>query len=508
VKHIIPILVVLLLLSSGFVGVSYSIDDIEQSTIPTFYDGNILYVGGSGPGNYSKIQDAINDSEDGDTVFVYNGTYYENVEIYTAINLIGEDRNTTIINGRNSSSIIYVTADWVNISGFTIEFSGDWNEGIALRSNNNTIAGNIISNNWYGIHLFESNSNIITGNTVSNNWNVQWGVIYILYSNNNIISDNNIISNSKDGIHLEVSNSNTISDNNIISNDKVGIHLEVSNSNTISGNKITNNYHGICLYKASNNIISENIISNNTFGIETMDSSNNAILENTVSNAWHAIFIDNSSNNIISENTISSNYLDGIMMNEESINNIFYHNNFINNTYQAYDDGNNTWDNGYPSCGNYWSDYTGIDNYSGPNQDLLGSDGVGDTPYDISGDSNQDRYPLMESYGMTKLTMNIGWGLLKFSGGIKNNGNKTAFNVQWKIAIDGGIILIGRESSGTIPKPLLAGEETTVSSVIVFGFGPIMITVAVWADNAPLVSGTISGFLLLFFIKINPGGGI
>ena len=61
-KHIIPILIVVLLLSSGFVGISYTIDDIEQSTIPIFHDGNILYVGGSGPGNYTRIKDAINDS--------------------------------------------------------------------------------------------------------------------------------------------------------------------------------------------------------------------------------------------------------------------------------------------------------------------------------------------------------------------------------------------------------------------------------------------------------------
>ena len=56
----------------------------------------------------------------------------------------------------------------------------------------------------------------------------------------------------------------------------------------------------------------------------------------------------------------------------------------------------NTWDNGYPSGGNYWSDYTGNDSFSGPNQDLPGSDGIGDTPYNITGytPNDQDRYPL------------------------------------------------------------------------------------------------------------------
>ncbi|RLI64672.1 MAG: hypothetical protein DRO67_03850, partial [Candidatus Asgardarchaeum californiense] len=67
-----------------------------------------------------------------------------------------------------------------------------------------------------------------------------------------------------------------------------------------------------------------------------------------------------------------------------------------NNTY---DESTNTYDNGYPSGGNYWDDYTGEDNFSGPNQNISGPDGIGDTPYLIPGGSNQDRYPLMHPYG-------------------------------------------------------------------------------------------------------------
>jgi hypothetical protein len=57
----------------------------------------------------------------------------------------------------------------------------------------------------------------------------------------------------------------------------------------------------------------------------------------------------------------------------------------------------NVWDDGYPSGGNYWSDYKGIDVKSGPNQDQPRSDGIGDTPYVIDA-NNQDRYPLMNPY--------------------------------------------------------------------------------------------------------------
>jgi len=450
--------------------------------------GITLYVGGSGPGNYTRIQDAIDDASNGDTVIVFDDSspYYENVVVDKSIYLIGEDRNSTVIDGNGNGDVVYVSVDWVTISEFTIQNSGvEWDDaGIEISSKYTTITGNIIiSNNRNGIYLIESSNNIITDNTISNN---------------------------SDGIELVFSGNNTITGNVISNNDGPGIRSDYSSNNTITGNTITLNHHrGIYLWVSSRNKIMDNTISNNYDGIILVyNNIRNIITGNNITNNGIGIFLRDSYINTITGNTISNNMDGGIWLSASS-NTTIYHNNFINNTQNANDtDENNTWDNGYPSCGNYWSDYSDVDNYSGPNQNIPGPDGVGDTPYDLPFEHATDRYPLMEPYGMTKLTMSIKKGLLKFSGGIKNIGNKTAFNVQWKIAIDGGFILLGWEFSGTIPKPLLSGEETTVSSGIVFGFGPIMITVAVWADNAPLVSGTISGFLLLFFIKINPGGGI
>ena len=92
--------------------------DVKQITVPTA-KGDTLYVGGSGPNNYTKIQDAINDSSDGDTVIVYNGTYYENVVVDKSISLIGEDRDTTIIDGNESGNVIEISANHVNILCFT-----------------------------------------------------------------------------------------------------------------------------------------------------------------------------------------------------------------------------------------------------------------------------------------------------------------------------------------------------------------------------------------------------
>jgi len=91
--------------------------NVQQSSRGT------LYVGGSGPGNYSTIQSAINDANSGDTIFVYNGTYYENVEITKdSIKLIGEDKYTTTIDANNTGDgfSIRIKSHYMEFSNFTI----------------------------------------------------------------------------------------------------------------------------------------------------------------------------------------------------------------------------------------------------------------------------------------------------------------------------------------------------------------------------------------------------
>jgi parallel beta-helix repeat protein len=108
-----------------------------------------------------------------------------------------------------------------------------------------------------------------------------------------------------------------------------------------------------------------------------------------------AVNVSDSSSLLISENVIYLNS-HGVAL-ERTTNTRVFHNNFLNNTVQASDTGttNNVWDNGYPSGGNYWSDYTGVDNCSGPRQNICPHpDGIGDTPYVFN--HNQDSYPLMQ----------------------------------------------------------------------------------------------------------------
>lgn len=117
--------------------------------------GNTLYVGGNGGNNYSKIQDAMNNASNGDTIFVYSGIYYENVVIDKSISLIGENKETTIIDGSNAGDVALVTANGVTVQEFTIRNSGKLNAGVKMSfANDNSIYNCNISNNYYGIYAY------------------------------------------------------------------------------------------------------------------------------------------------------------------------------------------------------------------------------------------------------------------------------------------------------------------------------------------------------------------
>ena len=142
IKKGVVVAVILLFISVSVIP-STGTNIVEKSSAMSF-DGNTLYVGGNGTGNYTRIQDAIDNASSGDTVFVYNGTYYENVIVSKSINLIGENRANTIIDGNHTEEVVHISAHGVNLSGFTIQNSGSegYNSGMGLHSNNNIITGN------------------------------------------------------------------------------------------------------------------------------------------------------------------------------------------------------------------------------------------------------------------------------------------------------------------------------------------------------------------------------
>ena len=82
------------------------------------FENDILYVGGDGLGNYTKIQNAIDNASSNDTIFVYNGTYYENIKINKSVKLLGQDKITTVINGCNNLDVVLITSNQIQLSGF------------------------------------------------------------------------------------------------------------------------------------------------------------------------------------------------------------------------------------------------------------------------------------------------------------------------------------------------------------------------------------------------------
>ena len=193
---------------------------MERAFEPTLFEGNTLYVGGSGPNNYTRIQDAIDNASDGDTVYVYSGYYFENITINASINLIGEDKNSTIIDGYESGTVITILADSVTIIGFAIQNSIhplDWRSyyGIYIQSDNNNISKNIIGpKNYAGIICDWSNNNTIQRNKFWYN-DVD---LELRYSNNNNISCNFLGYATSKALHIWESDSNVFYRNDFYKN--------------------------------------------------------------------------------------------------------------------------------------------------------------------------------------------------------------------------------------------------------------------------------------------------
>lgn len=261
-------------------------------------------------------------------------------------------------------------------AGYTIRGSGI-GVGVLTGSDahNLTIKDTNIENFYYGIFSNATNT-VVSRNNITGN---AYGVMLYGYSRTTV-SENRLANNTYHAIDVGYTSNNAISANTIEYNGD-GIDLFQSTNNTIQGNNIqASAYSGISLiFSSSNNQIFRNIIrANNYAGIafNGTDSVNNVIFENNlISNTWGMwSYISNSNNKI-------------------------WHNSFVNNTNQVFNSnfGNisvNTWDDGYPSGGNYWTNYNGTDSYSGPYQNVTGSDGIGDTQQFIDLD-NTDRYPLI-----------------------------------------------------------------------------------------------------------------
>jgi len=256
-------------------------------------EGNTLFVGGTGPDNYTMIQDAVTDAADGDTVYVYAGVYNENLRVDKSIQLIGENRNITVIDGGDKRDAVRISADGVTLSGFTVQNGGGqfgYAGGVRLNpSSHSIISDNIIVNNdLYGIWVLENTSSCttISHNIISNNGLDEYGGfnIWLYQSSHNTITDN-CIQNSK-GYGLGIcfwSTDTTVQGNVISDNGLEGIKSRYGFNNSISENTIANNgYYGIRFLNAS----ADNVIERNNIHGNTPMNAFFTIKDASISNRW------------------------------------------------------------------------------------------------------------------------------------------------------------------------------------------------------------------------------
>lgn len=296
---------------------------------------------GSSDHPFRSIQDAIEASNDGDTIFVREGIYYEHLFIGKSVKLIGQNKEKTIIDGKKRPHHhISTIKPNIEISGFTIQNSANRQCGMVLYSKENVISGNIFRNNAIGLGCNDvSNSNIIKDNLFVNNYWMGMGIDAPTQTDNLIV--NNTFKNNKIGFYT-VNVKNTLKDNVFINNGVVlasstePLNFQLIN-NTVNDKplvcyknkddfKITNAGE-IILSNCKNGVI-DNVTINKTDGaIYVLSSSNIEILNSKISDNLIGVFLQNSDNVVISSNFIINNNWTGLWLYESDESSIL--NNFI-----------------------------------------------------------------------------------------------------------------------------------------------------------------------------------
>jgi len=384
---------------------------------------NAIYVS---PDHYPTIQGAVDAATPtNNSILVFPGTYNEHVIINKSVTLVGIDPSNTTIIGSGTGTVVTVTANNVEISRFTIQNGGGSfpDSGIALNnSGDSTIRENTILENYNGVYLNPSSqNNIIWGNTITSNNG--YG-INMHSSDNNEILDNTVSGNNY-GIYLNHSTGTTLRDNDMICNkynfgvfgDSISDFThDIDISNTVEGKPIIywiNRQDSYVPYNAG--FVA--IVNSTEIAVRGLDLTkngqgvlfaftNDSLIErvNTINNEYGIYLIHSYSNTIIG--SAASNNSVGIYQ-KYSNGNLICHNNFINNTNQVnLYQSSNTW-NDDTGKGNYWSNYTGLDDGS---DNRTAGDGVGDTLLPHQG---VDWYPLMNPWilvndvAVTNVTTNV-----------------------------------------------------------------------------------------------------
>ncbi len=384
---------------------TFTMEDIEFSgnNITSGSDGIYFYYLAYefgyymyGNSSFTMRDVLVNDNiinSDSDGIYIYELGYYGNY-------MYGSS-NFTMGNFKLSGNIITSTSYGVYVNDF-YEFGYYMNDNSSFTFGSIYVNSNTIHSGLTGIYLynFEYFGEVLHN---SSSWSM-----------GDIECNDNHINSTEHGVYIGyifyfgyymTGNSTLVMGNigasgNIINSTNNGIHFQNIGS-------IADRLYNDALFTMGNISVNDNVvdcggdaihISNiEPFGITVYDNASFTMdtIEfdgNTIGSGDAGMRLTNLENATIRDNVIQ-NCHHGIYL-IDAVNNHIYHNVF-NNTVNAYSNWINIWDNGYPSGGNYWSDYNGTDNYMGPGQNLTGTDGIGDTPYTIQ-IGNQDQYPFID----------------------------------------------------------------------------------------------------------------
>ena len=294
----------------------------------------VFTVGINGGENYTSIQEAVNNSQNGDTIVVSPGIYIENVNVTKELAIVSK----TDVSGDMANRTYVIGAIPAN-------------DVFSIKSNNVRITGFHIMGGPSGIDAYQEVG------------------IYLEGVQNCSLSNNTLMLNDV-GIGLENSQGNFL-DNNQICLGSTGIILSRSNENKLSNNLVETNDEGILLDNSTNNTLMNNTAKSNDIGLLLGTSRTNMLENNSISKNSYGVVLENmAESNTLTNNSLSMNglgiYLRGATSNMISLNKFF---NFIN----AVDEGTNSWNSS--SAGNKWKDYNGTD---------ADGNGIGDTPYVVN----------------------------------------------------------------------------------------------------------------------------
>jgi len=328
----------------------------ESYLLPHMSDGSIGRP-------FTNIQSAIDSAEEGDTVFVYKGTY-SGFEIDKNITVKGESITNTFISGRSKTSyLIDLTGSYASIESFKIwDITPTTHRKAVLHVSSSashvSIIGILINQsvNGYGIEI-EGNNTLLEDNKICNTRGVN-----LIDAGVSTIFDNFIYKcGDNPAVRLANSDNNHI-EKNTLNDSKYGIYIINSENNKIVNNTIFNNsYAGVKIEDGLNDSVENNTIYDNIKGVD-VSSLNCKVISNNIYSSDICLNIGSDSG-LVKENIITKSSVYGINTEKSSNDNIIFDNTFKNKNSGLYanEEGSNNWYNIDLDQGNYWDDFLGPD---------------------------------------------------------------------------------------------------------------------------------------------------